>query len=152
MTWQVVDGPYVKEIQQFSKENYGQTIIQYQLDNDIGQIVEVIFPDFSPNFPYKCRRCLGRERGRTPWHWRQRAHHKNGNFSSNKQGNLHWRQRTRGDYVGIVREISLKSHSWCSDNSTELLRRLSPVTTTPWYNGKISYHDILNFFTKNTNK
>jgi len=38
----VVDGAYVKEVQQFSKENYGQTIIQYQLDNDMGQIVEVV--------------------------------------------------------------------------------------------------------------
>jgi len=38
----VVDGPYVKEVQQFSKENYGQTIIQYQLNNDVGQIIEVV--------------------------------------------------------------------------------------------------------------
>lgn len=37
----VFDGPFVKEVQQFYKENYGQTLIQYDLKNTMGRVVEV---------------------------------------------------------------------------------------------------------------
>jgi len=42
VTNRVFDGPFVKEVQQFYKENYGQTLIQYDLKNTMGRVVEIV--------------------------------------------------------------------------------------------------------------